>query len=438
MAALTRVTAAESHSLQRRAAGWLRDSGLVRGDRLAVECDGSPQYLALVGAALRTGVVPVPIPSQLPAGDRAFMIGDAGVCAEAGPSDWVALRTAAPGQLADVPLCRPMLYTSGTTGRRKGVWFGVWDDDTARRAYDDECEQWGFSSDDVHLVCSPLYHSAPLRFALHTLLAGGDVVIQTAFDAQATVSALVDGGITTSFMVPAHLQRLTGDALPPAVPTLRWLAHAGSPCPEDVKRSVIAWLGASTVWEFYGSTEAQFTACRADEWCDHPGTVGRTRVGRTLSVDDASVVWCTQPDFARFEYWGTPEKTAEAWRGEACTVGDIGTLDAEGRLFLRGRREDLIVSGGVNVYPAEVDRVLLSVHGVTNGATFGIDDERWGQKVVFAYTGSVTEQLLRSVAEDQLVPPSRPKQYVRVDDLPVGVLGKVSRVRLAEWFARVD
>lgn len=415
----------------------MRSRGLGSGDRLGLLADGSAAYLAAVGGALRSGIVAVPIPLAAPAGDREYVLNDAQGHVLAGPDDWAALDDAAPVELAAVPLTRPMLYTSGTTGRRKGVWAGVWSDELARRAFLDEHDQWGFEPGDVHLVCSPLYHSAPLRFVLHTLLAGGEVLVQHKFEPAATLEALASAGVTTTFMVPAHLQQLVGAPFRP--PRLRWVAHAGAPCPDPLKRRVIDWLDAERVWEFYGSTEAQFTACRADEWLDHPGTVGRVRRGRRLHVDPAdSTIWCDQPDFARFEYWGAPEKTAAAWRGGACSVGDLGALDAAGRLYLRGRRDDLVVSGGVNVYPAEVERVLAEAADVGACAAVGLIDERWGQALTFSYTGAATEAELRAAAERLLVPAARPKRYVRVEELPVGPTGKVSRVRLADLLADVE
>lgn len=428
---MIRITAAEAEDAQRRAAGWIRSAGLGVGARLGLIADGSPTYLAVVGAALRTGVIPVPIPETAPAEDRDYVVTDSAIDLLVGPSGWQAIETADAYDIASVPLTRPMLYTSGTTGRRKGVWAGVWDEERARHAYLDEHDHWGFEPNDLHLVCSPLYHSAPLRFALHTLLAGGDVLLQRHFDPAATLTALRSGGVSTSFMVPAHLSKIVGK-IPGPTPRLRWLAHAGAPCPESLKREVLARLGPTRVVEFYGSTESQFTSCRGDEWLERPGTVGRARRGRRLWIDPQdSTIWCDQPSFAGFEYWGAPEKTAAAWRGASCSVGDLGRLDDSGYLYMCGRRDDLIVSGGVNVYPAEVERVFIGLAGIDNCVAYGRPDERWGQAVEIAFTGDVAEAILEAHAIDHLSPAARPKRYRRLDALPVGPTGKVSRQRLA-------
>lgn len=430
-----RIAASESERLQRRAAGWLNARGLVAGDRVAVDCDGSASYVAVVLAALRRGIIAVPLPRTLPDHDRAQVVRSADVRLHVNSNDWRALAGAPPTELSPVPLCRPMMFTSGTTGHRKGVWSGVWSEETAFAAYRDERDQWKFRSDDVHLVCSPLYHSAPLRFVMHTLLAGGDIVLQPSFDPDQTTRLLLTGDVTTSFMAPAHLQRISTHAAPSPPRRLRWLAHAGSSCPEALKRRVLEWIGPERLWEFYGSTEAQFTACRGDDWLDHPGTVGKARLGRTLSIDDDATVWCAQPPFARFKYWNAPEKTRLAWRGISCSVGDLGRLDRNGWLYLLGRRDDLIISGGVNVYPAEVERVMNGCDGVDACAVFPIEDSEWGQIVACAFVGTAKEASLRTHAGNLLPPASRPKRYVRMHEMPVDALGKVTRSSLIERYA---
>ena len=140
------------------------------------------------------------------------------------------------------------------------------------------------------------------------------------------------------------------------------------------------------------------------------------------------------PDFARFAYWRNEAATAQAWRGDACTIGDLGTLDADGYLYLTGRRHDLIISGGVNVYPAEVENVLAAVEGVAEVAVFGLPDEQWGQRVCAAYVaeGPGAEEALRAAASSGLAPYKRPKSYVAAPDLPHTATGKLIRRAVPE------
>jgi long-chain acyl-CoA synthetase len=308
------------------------------------------------------------------------------------------------------------------------VWSGVLAEDDARALAAEETGLWGFGPDDRHLVLSPLHHSAPLRFATHTLLAGGDVVLPGPFDAARAAAAIAAHRPTTVFCVPTHLQRLLAERV--GWSSFRLIAHAGAPCPEPLKRAVLAAAPEGSVVEFYGSTEAQFTVCPADDWLAHPGTVGRARPGREMSTDERGQLWCAVPPWARFEYWRAPEKTAAAWRGDRVTVGDLGRVDADGLVWLDGRREDLVISGGVNVYPAEVEAVLDAHPGVVESAVFGVPDERWGQRVVGAYVGSAPPEELRDWARERLAPAKRPKQLHRVGELPRTSSGKVRRLDL--------
>ncbi|KQS58804.1 AMP-dependent synthetase [Geodermatophilus sp. Leaf369] len=421
------VTAADSLADQRRVAGSLAALGLTRGDRLVVSASASPALLAVVLGALRVGVVPVVLDPALPAAERADLVADADPALDVG-DDPAQLLGGATAELAPFPLARPMHYTSGTTGRRKGVWSGVLTDDDARALATEEIDLWGFVPTDRHLVLSPLHHSAPLRFAAHTLLAGGEVLLPGPFDA-ARAAAVISGlRPTTTFCVPTHLQRLLREDVDWS--SFRVLAHAGAPCPEPTKRAVVEALPEGAVWEFYGSTEAQFTVCSAADWLAHPGSVGRARPGRSLETDERGQLWCAVPRWARFEYWRAPEKTAAAWRGDLVTVGDLGRVDEDGTVWLDGRREDLVISGGVNVYPAEVEAVLDAHPAVVESAVVGVPDDDWGQRVVAAYVGDVPAEELRAWARERLAPAKRPKSLHPVGELPRTSTGKVRRLDL--------
>lgn len=403
--------------------------GLQAGDRVALLVPGSSTYLAAVQSLLARGVVPIPLDPRLTTHERAQVLGTLSPGLVVETEDALA-RLA--GSL-DLPRARPMHVTSGTTGTPKGVWSGVLDPDAAGALVAEERDLWGFTATDVNLVLSPLYHSAPLRFASGTRLAGGRVVVPGPFDVGSVTDAIERERPTSMFCVPAHLQRLFAhwDARGwPDLSSFRLVAHAGAPCPPALKRRLVEVFPAGSTWEFYGATEGQFTACRSEEWLDRPGTVGRARPGRRLSVDPDGTIWCAVPPYARFEYFGDPEKTAAAWRADAFTVGDVGRLDQDGYLYLDGRRHDLIITGGVNVYPLEVENALREHPGVLDVAVYGMPDERWGQRVCAAVVGKVDAATLDAFARERLAPPKRPKEYHQLDDLPRTLTGKVRRDQL--------
>ena len=414
---------------------------LTPESRVALLVPGSVAYAELVIALLRRGVFPVPMDVQLTPSERAPLLKDVdpALVVESQAQLEDLLAALADEQPTGLPKGRPIHLTSGTTGRPKGVFSGLLDPDEAEALVAEERDLWGFCGDDVNLVLSPMHHSAPLRFATGTLLAGGRVVVPGPFDPEKVTAAIREDRPTSMFCVPAHLQRLFAHWDEHGAPDLgcfRLVAHAGAPCPEWVKRRLVEVFPDGSTWEFYGSTEGQFTACRSEEWLQRPGTLGRARPGRTMTVDEEGHLWCVVPPHARFTYLGDPEKTAAAWResdaGPAFTVGDLGHVDEDGYVFLDGRREDLIISGGVNVYPAEIERVLAEVPGVEDIAVFGAEDERWGQRVCAAVVGTVEVEALTAHAREHLAPAKRPKEFRRLESLPRTPTGKVRRLDLPD------
>ena len=423
-----RITAAQSERDQRRAAAGLRERGLHEGDRVALILPNSPALLATILGALRIGVVPVLLhPGLLPA-ERQALLDDAE--AKAVFDDERLLPTGDDeADLRPVPRARPMHYTSGTSGRPKGVWTGVLSDDDAEALFRDEVGPWRFDAADTTFIGSPLYHSAAVRFSAMTLLSGGDVLLADKFDAAEAARAFAQEQPTAAFVVPAHLQRLFSLNEQVLTHSFRLLIHAGAPCPPALKHRVLEAFPPGAVWEFYGSTEGQFTICSPGDWLAHPGSVGRARPQRTITTDDDGQVWCHAPPFARFEYWRDPAKTEAAWRDGAFTVGDIGHLDGDGFLYLNGRRDDLVISGGVNVYPAEVEQAIAALAGVHEVAVFGAPDDRWGQRVCAAVIAEpdVTAADVERHARSRLAAYKCPKDVYLVDDLPRTITGKVRR-----------
>jgi long-chain acyl-CoA synthetase len=442
------LTAAAAEVVQRKVAGSLQSMGCRTGDRVVFSLGSSADLICAVLGAARSGVIPVLLNATLTQAERDQLVADADPVVQVHSEAALAsLLNGSPVELSPYPLTRPMHYTSGTTGRPKGVTTGMWDEAVARTVFEDEAAVWQFEPSDLHMVCSPMYHTVSVRFSTGTLLSGGSLAILSRFDARTALEVLRRQRPTTAFLVPTHLQRILQCpelGTDEQFDSLRFLAHAGAPCPPGVKRAVMDRVHPGSVWEFYGSTEGQFTVCGPDEWLAHPGTVGRARTGRSLSVvpladapdaaDRAGTIWCDMPPFARFHYWGDDEATARAWNGTACTVGDVGTLNDEGYLYLSGRRHDLIISGGVNVYPAEVEAVLSSVAGVAQVAVFGLPDEEWGQRVCAAYVadGRLGEESLRAAAAEKLAPFKRPKQYFATTDLPHTTTGKLLRRAVAQ------
>lgn len=439
-----------------RSAQRLYGQGIRPGDRVAIVTPEHrfPQQQAAILQAhtiaislgcLRAGFIPVMINPSLTDSERRKIVADCRprmtIVSEA---DF--LRTVQPNlsgptpELADVPIGRPMHYTSGTTGAAKGVWTNNLSIAESTLLWAEDRELWGFDATDRYLLQGPLCHSAPLRFAHSTLLVGGSVVLPGWFTAEGTAQALREHSPTITFTVPTHLQRLLELPDVPASP-YRLLAHAGASCPADLKRRIHDWADTDRVWEFYGSTEGQFTACSGPESISHPGTVGKARAHRSLSIKDG-VVWCSAPHYARFRYWGDDTKTAQAIKigpaGIEFTVGDLGRLDNNGYLYLEGRREDLIISGGVNVYPAEVESVLGEHPQISQIAVFGVDDERWGQRVEAVYTGSASASQLDEFAREQLAGHKRPKSYHRARELPHTTSGKIQHNLLADLVRKND
>ena len=433
------LSAPDAEDRQRRIAGGLLAAGMQPGDRVAFVATSGADLLCGTLGALRVGVIPVLTHAALLPHERQELLADADPGLVVDDSMLARLLQGPPTELAPAPLGRPMHYTSGTTGRAKGVWSGVLSEDEGTALLAEEVDLWGFGPDDVHLVCSPLHHSVAVRWAGSTLLSGGTVILTGRFDAARTADAIASFGPTTTFMVPAHLQRLfTLDDLPD-LSGFRLVGHAGSACPDPIRRRAIDAFGRSALHEFYGSTEGQFTAAAASEWEAHPGTVGRARPGRDLSVDDDGTIWCQVPTYARFEYWRDPARTAAAWRPSTdpdrwgwFTVGDLGRLDDDGYLYLEGRRDDLVITGGVNVYPAEVERVLAEAPGVREVAVFGVDDDQWGQRVCAAVVGPQDTAVIDAFARTHLAGHKRPKQYVILDELPYTATGKLRRNVLAD------
>jgi long-chain acyl-CoA synthetase len=414
--------------LDRRAdavARWLLSLGLQPGDTVALLLENRIELPELWFGVRRAGLYYVPIAVQLTAGEIEYLLRDSGARAlvtspqfadrlSALPPDLPPLRAALGGPLPgctayeasrdahldgaplpERPLGRELFYSSGTTGRPKGIRRPLTPFERRAELPPFERTLRGiFSFDDraVYLSPSPLYHATG-RFVIRAVEGGGTAVILRRFDAAEALAAIDRWGVTHSHWVPTMFVRML--ALPDAVRaafvgrTHRVAIHAAAPCPPEVKQRMIDWWGP-IVEEYYGGTEnVGVTYLSSTEWLAHRGSVGRAIVGGIRIVDDAGHELPTgEVGLIRFsggptfEYLNDPDKTRAAIdeRGWA-SYGDIGRVDADGYLYISDRRTDLILSGGVNVYPQEIENVLLGHPAVADAAVIGVPDPEFGEQV---------------------------------------------------------
>ena len=425
--------------LERRAnqgARLLRSLGLRRGDAVAVMMDNSPRYLEVMWAAERTGVYTTCISSKLTAAEAEYIVRDGecrvliaskGVetCAAAllplvsdlhrymvdgtaeGYDRWEAARDAqGEAPLEDAAPGQIMLYSSGTTGKPKGVRFALPDE-----PYGENVSPlvmlgmglYGFAPDMVYLSPAPLYHAAPLRWSMAVQQFGGTVIVMERFDPERALEYIERYRVTHAQWVPTHFIRML--KLPEAVrarydvSTLRAVWHAAAPCPVPVKQAMIDWWGP-IIGEYYAGTEGNgFHAISSPEWLTHRGSVGRnlTTITHIVGEDGAELptraegtIFFESPKTdlnptgaAPFSYHNDPDKTRDSTNAQGwTTLGDVGWMDEEGYLYLTDRKSFMIISGGVNIYPAEIENLLVTHPKVADVAVIGAPHEEMGEEVV--------------------------------------------------------
>jgi long-chain acyl-CoA synthetase len=311
-----------------------------------------------------------------------------------GLEDWIAEQ--APYDGPAVPQPQNMIYTSGTTGNPKGVRRNAPTPEQAASVERMRGLIYGLRANIRGLLPGPLYHSAPNSFGIRTGRLGGALVLMPRFEPEEFLRLIEAERIDTIFMVPTMFIRLM--KLPEAtrrkydVSSLRHIIHAAAPCPADVKRAMIEWWGP-IIYEFYGSTESgAVTFANSEDALSKPGTVGKIAPGAELRFvgDDGKLLRQGEigeiysrisgnPDFS---YHNKPEKRAEIERDGFITSGDVGYIDADGYVFICDRKRDMVISGGVNIYPAEIEAALHAVPGVHDCAVFGIPDEEFGEALM--------------------------------------------------------
>jgi len=462
-----------------------RQLGFTRGDVVAVMLDNEMALFPIAWAAERAGLYLTSISTRLSLPDAAYIINDCGarmvivsnvyaqtghtigallpaisVCTVAptalGLPDWTTATAACPPvPISDESPGTDMLYSSGTTGRPKGVKpalpAGELGEETALVAMGRAL--YGMDADMVYLSTSPLYHAAPLRWAMTVHRFGGTIVLMDKFDAERALALIETWRITHSTWVPTHFVRLL--KLPAEVrarydvSSLRAAIHAGAPCPVPIKQAMIEWWGP-VIEEYYAGTETcGITALSSAQWLARPGSVGRAVLGSVRILDDQGAVLPAGEtgnvyfaDGPKFAYHNDAAKTAAAYneRGWA-TLGDIGRLDDDGYLFLSDRKNFMIISGGVNIYPQEIENLLVTHPKVADAAVVGEPDDEMGEIVIAVVQpapGLVADatlgEELRQFARAALGGVKTPRRFDFRDSLPREPTGKLLKATLAAQY----
>ena len=469
-----------------RAAQWLVSLGLEAGDGIALMLDNRPEFLELAFACRRAGLYYTPLSIHLRPHEVAYVLADSGAkllvaspvledLAEAllregaiGDRIRVATGEGLPGYdsyedglarfaqvapLPERPVGREFLYSSGTTGLPKGIRRALVP--YANRHAPEWDMSWKalyeFGAGMVYLSPAPLYHAAPHTYVRRTITEGGTAVVMGRFDPERALAYIERYRVTHSQWVPTMFVRLL--ALPEEarkrhdLSSHRMAFHAAAPCPIPVKRAMIEWWGP-IIREYYaGSESVGTTVTSSAEWLARPGTVGRPvngvtvhicdEEGRELPPRETGRIWFEGAP--RFAYHNAPEKTAAAYNDKGWgTLGDLGWLDEEGWLFLSDRRADLILSGGVNIYPAEIEASLVQHPDVAEVAVVGVPGADLGEQVhavIVARAGARPDAAaLDAFAREKLSGMKRPKSYEFVEELPRSEAGKLLRRILKERY----
>ncbi len=466
-----------------RAANVFKSLGCEAGDRIAIMSFNSLEGAEITNGLRRVGMIVVPVNYRLRGPEIAYVLNDSGArVVVAGPDHVDAVASAIPEVRGDrrfiaigerVPdgwlsysalmegasetpptdavgdgLAPSMIYTSGTTGHPKGAWRpnGVNMANVMQ-----VISIFDLNQSDVHLMCGPGYHSGVSFFsALHQLL-GATVVIQPKFEADDALDLIARHGVTTSFVAPTLLQRLVDaqQQKPRDVSSLRALIIGAAPCPYALKTQAVAVFG-QVLWEFYGATETGInTVLTPEDQLRKPGSCGTAVPGqeiRLVGTDGEEVAVGEPGEFMvrnswLAEYYNRPDATGKSLHDGFFSVGDVAYKDAEGYYYICDRRIDMIISGGVNIYPAEVEAVLHAHPSVMDAAVIGVPDEQWGESVKAVVQlrpgAKATEDELIAFCAERLASYKKPRSIDFVELLPRDAAGKLLKrdIRVPYWAA---
>ncbi len=475
---------AELNARSNQLARALRGRGLTEGDSVALVCSNRPEFAEVVQACMRSGLRYTPVNRHLTPEEIAYIVGDSGAKALIGHARFAELltqtaelsprasvRLAIDGPVAgfesyeaalaeqdeadieDPKFGSRMLYTSGTTGKPKGV---VRPPNYSTRLFAlTDAPNYAPGRGQLNLCTGPLCHGGPLVYSLTLPLTEGvGVVLMEKWDAAEALRLIEAHRITHTHMVPTMFHRLL--RLPEEVrrkadvSSMQYIVHGAAPCPVETKKAMFDWFGP-IIWEYYAATEGSGASCSPEQWLRKPGTVGKPPTddyvqildddGEPCAPEQPGTIYLKAPGDSRFEYFNDPDKTERAHRGNYFTVGDVGYLDEDGFLFLTDRSADLIVSGGVNIYPAEVEALLLQHPSVRDVAVVGVPSTEWGEEVkaVVEHGGqgpvsaALADELIR-FCRDRLAHFKCPRSVDFVDKLPRKENGKLYKRQLRERY----
>ena len=473
----------------RRVAQLWRARGLDRGDHIAILLENNLRFFELVWGALRSGLYLTTINRYLPAEDVAYIVNDCGAKSLVSSGALAKVATTLPELIprcehrfvigADIPGWEryeealhgasdallaeelrgdAMLYSSGSTGRPKGIKRPLESISIAEGVANvPTLRGYGFDESSVYLSPAPLYHAAPYGFCIGTQSLGGTVVMMPRFDAQEALRLIEQHRVTHSQWVPTMFVRLLN--LDESVrsrydlSTHQTAIHAAAPCPVQVKAQMIDWWGPILI-EYYAGTERNgSTVIYSDEWLSRPGSVGKARSGvlhicredgAEVGAGDTGLVYFEQPEMP-FAYHGDQAKTSAAQHPRHpnwSTLGDMGYVDEEGYLFLTDRKDFMIISGGVNIYPRQIEDVLIMHPSVADVAVIGVPDDEFGESVKAVVElasdakgdGAAAERTLFEYARQTLASYMVPKTIDFTDDMPRLPTGKLyKRALLARY-----